>query len=177
MNRGSQGRTSDAILDFADRLRSSRKAQPEEQRTFENWVVFSVSGRSLALPVSHVREILRLEGLTGVPNAPQPIAGVMNLRGHVLPVIDTHALLGLNHSPVTDASRVLIFLLNNRSIGLVVDDVTGLEKLQVELVGTVAEDEPLASLSKGVLPRGDDHPPLLLLDPARLLAGDYLALN
>ncbi len=176
MNRRSQGGGSDAILDFADRLRSSRKAQPEEQRTFENWVVFSVSGRALALPVSHVREILRLEQLTGVPNAPQPVAGVMNLRGHVLPVVDTHVLLGLPHSPVTDASRVLIFLLNNRSIGLVVDDVTGLEKLQVELVQTVAQGEPLASLSKGVFPRGDDQP-LLLLNPVRLLTGDHLAPN
>lgn len=176
MNRGSPGGASDAILDFADRLRSSRKAQPEEQKTFENWIVFSVSNRALALPVSHVREILRLEGLTGVPNAPQPVAGVMNLRGHVLPVVDTHALLGLPGSPVTDASRVLIFLLNNRSIGLVVDDVTGLEKLQAELVQTVTESEPLARVSKGILPRRDDQP-LLLLDPARLLAGDYLALN
>lgn len=176
MNRESQGGASDAILDFADRLRRSRKAQPEEQRTFENWVVFSVSSRVLALPVSHVREILRLEELTGVPNAPQLVAGVMNLRGHVLPVLDTHALLDLPRSPVTDASRVLIFLLNNRSIGLVVDNVTGLEKLQVELVQTVTESEPLASLSKGILPRRDDQP-LLLLDPARLLAGDHLALN
>lgn len=172
----SQDGSADAILEFADRLRSSRKAQPEQRKTFESWVVFKVSSRNLALPVSHVREILRLQELTGVPNAPQPVAGVMNLRGHVLPVVNTHALLGLPTRLATKASRVLVFLLDDRPIGLVVDDVTGLERIQVELVQRVPETEALVKLAKGALPRGEDEL-LLLLDPAHVLAGRKLALN
>ncbi len=147
------------------RLRSSRKAQPEEQKTFENWIVFSVSNCTLALPVSHVREILRLEGLTGVPNVPQPVAGVMNLRGHVLPVVDTHALLGLPRSPVTDASRVLIFLLNNGR-----DGAAGLAELTRLGAHAIAQDRkssivfgmPKAAIEHGsvaeVLPLSDIGP-------------------
>ncbi len=170
-----QGSGPDTILGFADRLRSTRTAQPELQKTFESWVVFRVSTRTLALPVSHVREILLLKELTGVPNAPRPVAGVMNLRGHVLPVVDTHALLGLPGQLADHSSRVLIFLLENRPVGLIVDDVIGLEKLQAELIQRVADDEPLARQSRGSLPRENDA--LLLLEPAQLLAGENLALN
>jgi purine-binding chemotaxis protein CheW len=169
-DRGSDARAAETILGFADRLRSARKAEPEQARTFESWVVFRVSARALALPVSHVREILRLEELTGVPNAPKPIAGVMNLRGHVLPVLDTHALLGMSSTLATNSSRVLIFLLDSRPVGLIVDDVTGLERLQTELIQAMADSEPLAELARGTLPRGDNEP-LLLLEPARLFAG------
>jgi chemotaxis signal transduction protein len=170
------GSSSEAILGFADRLRDSRRAQPEQRRTFENWVAFQVSSRALGLPVSHVLEILRLEKLTDVPNAPQPVAGVMNLRGHVLPVLDTHALLDLPRLAPTAASRVLVCLIEERPIGLIVDDVSGLERLQVELVQAAAQDDPLAHLSRGAFPR-DDYDALLLLDPARLFSRPASAFN
>lgn len=171
-----QSESSNTILGFADRLRRSRQAEPEQKKTFESWVVFRLSDRSLALPVSHVREILRLEDLTGVPNAPKGVAGVMNLRGHVLPVLDTHALIGLPHSLATAASRVLVFLFEEREIGLIVDQVAGLERLQVELVRGVDPDEPLARFARGVYAReGSDA--LLLLDPNRLISGDASAFN
>ncbi|MCP4200899.1 MAG: purine-binding chemotaxis protein CheW [bacterium] len=174
--RRGQDDASQAILAFADRLRSSRTVQPEQRMTFESWVAFKVSSRTMALPVSHVREILRLTELTGVPNAPRQVAGVMNLRGHVLPVIDTHALLGLRHQLATDSSRILVFLLDNRAVGLIVDDVTGLEKLPAELFQSVTDNEPLAQLARGHFAHGDQEP-LLLLEPARLLAGNNLAFN
>ena len=169
-------RSSNPILSFADRLRDSRAEQPEERKTLESWVVFRISTRSLALPVSHVLEILRLAELTGVPNAPAPVAGIMNLRGHVLPVVDTHALLGLPSALATDRSRVLICLIDNRSIGLIVDAVAGLERLQMELVQAVSEGESLAHTSRGSFPNGDQEP-ILLLEPAKLFAGKTTALN
>lgn len=171
-----QNSAANPILSFADRLRDSRVEQPEKRKTFESWVTFRVSDRNLALPVSHVREILRLAEITGVPNAPAPVAGVMNLRGHVLPVVDTHTLLGLPSALATDQSRVLICMLDNRSVGLIVDQVAGLERLQVELVRSVADDDPLAPLSKGSFPSGDREP-VLLLEPARLFAGKKTAFN
>lgn len=167
---------SKSILGFADRLRDARKEEPEKQKTYESWVAFRVSSRNLALPVTHVREILRLRELTGVPNAPAPVAGVMNLRGHVLPVVDTHAMLGLPSALATEESRVLICVLDHRSIGLIVDQVAGLERIQMETVRTAADDDPLSARSNGLIARGDDEP-LLLLEPDRLFAGNTAALN
>ena len=58
---------SDTILAFADRLRAGAETQEDAKETYESWVTFRVSTRTLALPVAHVREILRLPELTGVP--------------------------------------------------------------------------------------------------------------
>ena len=174
----SQPRTagSGAILDFAERLRARREDQPELLRTYESWVVFRVSNRNMALPVSHVRELLRVPEFTGVPNAPKPIAGVMNLRGHVLALVDGNGILGLPPSFETDRSRVLIFLLDGRELGLLVDEVIGLERLQVELIQPTPNTEPLAAVAQGIypLPGGE---PVLLLAATRLFADDELSLN
>lgn len=169
-------RSGNSVFSFADRLRDSRAAQPEKHQTLESWVAFRISNRRLALPVSHVREILRLEEITGVPNAPAPVAGVMNLRGHVLPVVDTHSLLALPGALATDHSRVLVCVLESRPIGLVVDDVAGLERLHMELVQPVPADEPLARRSQGVYPTADDEF-LLLLEPTQLFADTTAPLN
>lgn len=167
-----EGHGSESILAFADRLRASTEDQSEVQETYDSWVTVRVSARSLALPVTHVREILRLPELTRVPNAPRPVAGIMNLRGHVLPVVDTQALLGLPCVLPTDASRVLVFLFDNREVGLIVDEANGLERLQVELVQSVPDSEPLSRFAHGVFPSTNDSPPILLLEPHQLFAGD-----
>ncbi|MFQ5525777.1 MAG: chemotaxis protein CheW [Thermoanaerobaculia bacterium] len=164
----------ESILSFADRLRAAREVREEVQETWEQWVVFRVSTRTLALPVTHVREILRLPELTGVPNAPRPVSGVMNLRGHVLPVVDTHALLELPQTMATPSSRVLVFLLDGRAVGLIVDEASGLEKLQVELFQTLPDSEALSSLARASYPR-DETESITLLDPAKLFAGEDLA--
>lgn len=168
--------TPESILSFADRLRAAGEEQEEVQETYESWVVFRVSAKNLALPVTHVREILRLSDLTGVPNAPSSVSGVMNLRGHVLPVVDTHALLKLPHTSATNASRVLVFLLDGRAIGLIVDEANGLEKLQVELMQALPKTEPLSRLARGAHPRSTIGT-VILLEPAKLLAGGGLAFN
>ena len=177
--RGHEG--AGAILEFAERLRSRREEQPERLQTFENWVVFRVSHRTMALPVSHVREILRVPPFTGVPNAPKPVAGVMNLRGHVLPLVNGHALFGLPPSFDTDLSRVLVFLLDGREIGILVDEAIGLEKLQVELFQPAPGTDPMAALARGVYPRGaggaSDGEPLLLLEAALLFSQQEVSLN
>ncbi len=167
---------SETILAFADRLRATRDDQPAHKETYESWVVFRVSTTVLGLPVTHVREILRLSDLTGVPNAPRPVVGVMNLRGHVLPVVDTHALLRLPRSISTESTRVLVFLLDGRAVGLMVDEVRGLERLQVESIVALPKAQPLARLARGRHAFGDSEP-ILLLEPEELFAGRDLALN
>lgn len=166
---------SETILGFADRLRAGADEQDDVQETFESWVVFRVSTRTLGLPVAHVREILRLPELTGVPNAPRPVAGVMNLRGHVLPVVDTHALLGLPHSMATESSRVLVFLVDDREVGLIVDEARDLARLQVELVQSVPDSESLAPIAHGLFPGAGGDPEILLLEPGKLFSREELA--
>ncbi len=54
-----------------------------------------LGGRPFAVDVADAREVVVLDTTTAVPGAPPAVLGVMNLRGHVLPVVEARPLLGL----------------------------------------------------------------------------------
>lgn len=61
----------------------------------EDYLVFAAAGQKCALPALDVREVARQLPLTPVPGACAGVAGIINLRGHVLTALDTAVLLGL----------------------------------------------------------------------------------
>lgn len=64
-----------------------------------SYLVFTAGGMSCAIAVSSLREVARDLPFAPVPGVPYGIAGVVNLRGHVLPAIDIACLLGLPAAP------------------------------------------------------------------------------
>jgi purine-binding chemotaxis protein CheW len=58
-------------------------------------LVVAVRGQRYTLPIELVLEVTRVESLTPVPGAAAGVLGVQNLRGRIMPVLDTAALLGL----------------------------------------------------------------------------------
>ena len=75
---------------FADSLRSGEEEQekPEEP---EVWLVFRLGESSFGLPVADIREVMRVGAITRVPQAPFAVAGVTDLRGRVIPIVDLGA--------------------------------------------------------------------------------------
>jgi purine-binding chemotaxis protein CheW len=66
-----------------------------------SYVVFRLGGEGYALEVMRVQEVLDVESMTEVPGSPKCLLGVINLRGHVVPVYDLRIPFGLN----TDSNR------------------------------------------------------------------------
>jgi purine-binding chemotaxis protein CheW len=58
------------------------------------WCTFQVAGGLYGLPVACVHEVLRAQPLTRVPLAPPAVAGLLNLRGQIVPAVDLRALFG-----------------------------------------------------------------------------------
>lgn len=77
------------------------------------------------VPVDEVLQILRPEGVLPAPEAPLFVAGVITLRGDVIPVINLMSRLGLENDPGVKASRsrVIIVRAGGRMCGLSVDEV------------------------------------------------------
>jgi purine-binding chemotaxis protein CheW len=95
------------------------------------FVGFRVGEQSYALPISAVREIVRPPEITPVPQSPEHVAGVMNLRGRIVPVIDLRKRFrqAIENSPKT---RVLVIALDGRLIGLLVDSASEVLKIASE---------------------------------------------
>ena len=87
-------------------------------------VGFRVGRETFGLPISSVREIVRVPEITSVPNAPEYIEGVINLRGQIIPVVDLRKRFGLKVPEPNRRNRVVIVEFETRSIGLIVSSAS-----------------------------------------------------
>jgi chemotaxis signal transduction protein len=86
-------------------------------------VTFMLGAEEYGIPISQIQEIDRLSKITKVPKAAPFIEGVTNLRGEVIPVLDTRKRFGLEIKPSDDRTRIIIVDLGGVKTGLVVDSV------------------------------------------------------
>jgi purine-binding chemotaxis protein CheW len=87
-------------------------------------VAFKLHGEEYGMNILNVQEINRLLDITRVPKAPYFIEGVINLRGNVIPVLDLRKRFGLPERTNTDSTRVIITKLEDSVVGMVVDAVS-----------------------------------------------------
>jgi purine-binding chemotaxis protein CheW len=93
-------------------------------------VVFRIGRESFGVPIDAVQEIVRVPEVTAVPDAPGFLEGVINLRGRIVPVVDLRKRLNLARAEKTRSSRVLITENIGATVGLLVDAVSEVLKLQ-----------------------------------------------
>lgn len=87
-------------------------------------VGFRVGRETFGLPISIVREIIRVPEITSVPNAPDYIEGVVNLRGRIIPIIDMRKRFGEKSTEASNKNRIVVVEVDNRSVGLIVNSAS-----------------------------------------------------
>lgn len=132
-------------------------------------VTLSLAGRALGIDVMQVQDVIRLGTVTPVPRAAPWIAGVMNLRGHIVTAIDLRARLGL--PPTTgERSMCVVVSIDGEAHGLIVDAVG--EVLAISETDREPDPPTLPAhwraVSRGIVRREKDL--ILELDAAALLS-------
>lgn len=97
-------------------------------------VVFRLGKELYGVNISSVQEIVRVPGVTQVPDAPAFLEGVINLRGRIVPVIDLRKRLGLAAAEKDKASRVLVTEKEGKVVGLLVDAASEVLRITSEEV-------------------------------------------
>ena len=82
-----------------------------------------------AVEVRHAREVVAFDEYTVVPLAPTYLLGVASLRGNIMPVVDVRPLLGMAPAVVGHEVRALVVECDGVKVGLLIDEVLGLEPL------------------------------------------------
>ncbi|MDX9871948.1 MAG: chemotaxis protein CheW [Clostridia bacterium] len=90
----------------------------------DQYVAFKLDSNEYAVEILAVQEIIRWSNITRVPRAPEYIKGVINLRGAIIPIVDSHLRFELAGQEVTDDTRIIVFRYDDTIIGLTVDLVT-----------------------------------------------------
>src|SRR3972149_1290700 len=85
---------------------------------------FTVGEERFAIDISEVHEINRFEHINRIPDLPDHVLGVIDLRGIVIPVINLAEKLGITSLGVTKDTRIIIVGFNGNKIGILVDSVS-----------------------------------------------------
>jgi len=132
-------------------------------------VGFRIGNETFGVRIGAVREIVRVPEITAVPNAPDTIEGVINLRGKIIPVMDLRKRFGQAAVQPDKRNRILVVELEKKLVGLIVNSASEVLKIppsEVEAPGAVFADTESSYVTgvgklKGRL--------IILLDIAKLL--------
>jgi purine-binding chemotaxis protein CheW len=130
------------------------------------WVTFHLDNETYGINVMQVQEVLRYTEIAPVPGAPSYVLGIINLRGNVVTVIDTRQRFGLDSTPVTDNTRIVIIEADKQVVGIMVDsvaEVVYLRQSEVETAPNVGNDES-AKFIQGVCNKNGELLILVELD-------------
>lgn len=106
-------------------------------------VTFRLGDEEYGVDILKVHEINRMMDITAVPNAPNFIEGVLNLRGKVIPVINLRMKFGLPHKEA-DARSKIVVLDVGMAAGIIVDSVSEVLRINSDLI------EPPPPMTAGI---------------------------
>ncbi len=86
-------------------------------------VTFKLDVEEFGIDILRVQEIIRIMNITKVPNSPEFVEGVINLRGRVIPVINLRKRLMLPTIEKDNKTRVIVVELSDKTVGFIVDEV------------------------------------------------------
>lgn len=161
---------------MAQGFAAERMADREEKEQLMQLVGFTIGKELFGVDILMVQEIIRSAPITSVPNSPDFIEGVINLRGNIIPVIELRKRLNL-YREATSAKDAWILILDieSRVTGFIVDSVTKVLKIMESTIEP-PPDVVVAGLAnqyiKGVCDIGENL--LILLDFNRILLADEI---
>ncbi len=92
-------------------------------------VGFRVGSETFGVPISMVHEIVRVPAITAVPESPDCVEGVINLRGRIIPVVDLRKRFGEKSIASGKKNRILVAEVDSKMIGLIVDAASEVLKI------------------------------------------------
>lgn len=90
----------------------------------QQFLTFVVDDEQYGIDLLKIREIKGWSETTRLPNTPQFLRGIMNLRGAVIPIFDLKSRFGMGESNPTDKHVVIIVAVGKRLVGILVDSVS-----------------------------------------------------
>ena len=95
------------------------------------YLTFDLAGEGYGLEIRYVTEIIGIQKVTNIPDMPEHVIGVLNLRGKVIPIIDVRLRFNLPLREYDERTCIIVVSVNDNPVGLVVDQVS--EVVDIEL--------------------------------------------
>jgi len=112
-------------------------AQEKKSAEIVQLVVAELSHEEYGIPITQVQEIIKIPEVTRIPNMPEFIEGVINLRGKIIPIIDLRKRFNLTQKQKDEEARIVITTIGGQAVGLVADSVSEVIRLPAEAIDPV----------------------------------------
>lgn len=113
---------------------SGADAKTTSSRDMVELLAFWVADEEYATSIVDIQEIIKLPVVTPVPRAHPSVLGITSLRGTIVPVVDLRRVLRLDERPITRQSRILVLRGEGDPVGLLVDRVTSVVRLDSDTI-------------------------------------------
>lgn len=129
-------------------------------------VTFNLGDERFGVDIMNVQEIIRMPEITRVPRTPEYVDGLTNLRGHILPIVDTRTKFGMEQGSRDGSSRVIVMDVNGKMLGLNVDSVSQVMTIKtqdIEPAPTGLAEQNENGLIRGVVREPDGKKLVMIL--------------
>lgn len=138
-------------------------------------VGFRLDNEDYAIAITKIQEIILIKPITRIPQVPDFIEGLINLRGSVIPIVNLRKRFGLFPRELDDETRIIVVNVHDKTVGCIVDAVTQVmrinrDQIQPPPLGVLAVNHQyLAGLAKL------DDRLMIILDIEKLFEAEELA--
>lgn len=124
-------------------------------------VEFTIANRYYAIDVRIAREIVEMMSITPIPQSPDYISGISNLRGEITTIINLSKLMGLPESAAQDTQKIIVLMpevSQGSNVGIIVDDVYSIKQVGDKDVEALKEgfSGNMAEYVKGIIKTKED---------------------
>jgi purine-binding chemotaxis protein CheW len=161
-------RTADSSI--ADPSRQDAQAGADASAGFVDFISFAIGQDQYGVDIMSVREIKEWSKVTALPEQPEYVSGVLNLRGVMVPVIDLRRRFGGGVTECTPTHIIIVVQINDRQVGLLADrvlDIVSFDTGKIQPVPRTAQSGTNFFLS-GLVTHEDTM--IALIDLRNLLA-------
>lgn len=150
--------------------------EPESQQASAGLEVieFGIAHERYAVETAYVFEVHPLEELTPLPCTPSFVAGLINVRGRIVAVIDIRKFFDLPEPGIADAHRVIVVHLGEIEVGLLADAVAGVRSIPV---AAIQSSLPTLTGVREEYLKGVTSEQLVILDVPRILTDQKIIVH
>jgi purine-binding chemotaxis protein CheW len=146
----------------------------EEDTQHGRFLTFTLEDNVYGIPIRFVTEIIGIQSITKVPETPDYIKGIINLRGKIIPLIDVRIKFGKEEIPYNERTCIIVVDVGGMDVGLIVDMVDDVLTIEDDQIASVPQNR-IGFENRYIEGIGKvDDRVQLLLDTEKLLRSDEL---
>ncbi len=106
------------------------------------WVQFRLGREEYAVMATQIQEIVRSASITLIPNMPEFVKGICNLRGQIIPLLDLKERFSIQGETDAQQARIIVAHIEGQMVGFIVDAVVGVIRIPPNAIEAVPENLP-----------------------------------